>query len=70
MPTALFVLVFVSVIPYALVGLGGYAKIQHSIILIVIIHAYKRGNLVGVRRELLLLNPMLGKRWLSTQPQF
>ena len=28
MPTALFVLVFVSVIPYVLAGLGGYAKVQ------------------------------------------
>ncbi|EKM24690.1 MAPEG family protein [Vibrio sp. HENC-03] len=28
MPTALFVLVFVSFIPYALAGLGGYAKVQ------------------------------------------
>ncbi|MDK9774337.1 MAPEG family protein [Vibrio sp. B181a] len=28
MPTALFVLVFVSVIPYVLAGFGGYAKVQ------------------------------------------
>ncbi|MDK9757957.1 MAPEG family protein [Vibrio sp. D173a] len=28
MPTALFVLVFVSFIPYVLAGLGGYAKVQ------------------------------------------
>ncbi len=56
MPTALFVLVFVSVIPYALVGLGGYAKIQHSVILIIIIHAYKRGNLVGVTSCIYMLS--------------
>ena len=63
MPTALFVLVFVSVIPYALVGLGGYAKIQHSVILIIIIHACRRGNLVVEPQEPLRRSRMLGKRW-------